>query len=75
MEINTPKISEILKIEISFFKLSYLSQFKSDLNKFGLKSRLRYFLLKAKKLLKIQQKALFCDQSNVLPFLGHLVIN
>ena len=39
VEISPPKISDILKIEISFlvFKLSYLSQFMADLNKFGLK--------------------------------------
>ena len=43
MEIDTHKISEILKIEISFlvFKLSYLNQFMSDLNKFGLKMQVR----------------------------------
>ena len=59
MEINTPKISEILKIEISFlaFKLSNLSQFTSDLNKFGPNSKLRCLLFKAKKVLKIEQKA------------------
>ena len=39
MEVNTPKVSEIVKSEINFlvFNLSYLSEFMSDLNKFGLK--------------------------------------
>ena len=40
VEVNTPKIGEILETEISLlvFKLSYLSQFMSDLdlNKFSL---------------------------------------
>ena len=46
MEMNTPQISESLKTEISFlvFKLSCLSQFMSDLNKFGLKIKLKFVI-------------------------------
>ena len=76
MKINTPKIGEILKVEInlSLLKLIYLGQFVSDLRKLGPAILLRVFSVQIKRKIGNLAQAL-CSVVNqtFLVLLGHTV--